>query len=42
MTDRLRRGWELFAAFLNVCDWVQIYFYWRPDLPHEADNHIPT
>jgi putative PIN family toxin of toxin-antitoxin system len=31
---------ELFAAFLSVCEWVQIYFSWRPDLPDEADNHI--
>ena len=31
---------ELFAAFLSVCEWVQIYFSWRPNLPAEADNHI--
>ena len=31
---------ELFAAFLSVCEWVQIYFSWRPNLPDEADNHI--
>jgi len=30
----------LFAAFLSVCEWVQIYFSWRPNLPDEADNHI--
>jgi putative PIN family toxin of toxin-antitoxin system len=31
---------ELFAAFLSVCEWVQIYFSWRPNLPDESDNHI--
>ncbi len=31
---------ELFAAFLGVCEWVHIYFSWRPNLPDEADNHI--
>jgi predicted nucleic acid-binding protein len=30
----------LFAAFLSVCEWVQIYCSWRPNLPDEADNHI--
>jgi putative PIN family toxin of toxin-antitoxin system len=31
---------ELFAAFLSVCEWVQIYSSWRPNLPDEADNQI--
>ena len=31
---------ELFAAFLSVSEWVQIYCSWRPKLPDEADNHI--
>lgn len=31
---------ELFAAFLSVCEWVQIYFSWRPNLPDESDNHV--
>ena len=31
---------ELFAAFLSVCEWVQIYCSWRPNLPDQADNHI--
>lgn len=31
---------ELVAAFLSVCEWVQVYFGWRPNLPDEADNHI--
>ncbi len=35
-----RERHELFAAFLSVCEWVEIYFSWRPNLPDEADNHI--
>lgn len=31
---------HLFEAFLSVCDWVRIYYLWRPNLPDEADNHL--
>jgi uncharacterized protein len=31
---------ELFEAFLSVCEWVHVYFTWRPNLPDEADNHV--
>lgn len=31
---------ELFEAFLSVCDWVEVYFGWRPNLPDEDDNHL--
>jgi uncharacterized protein len=31
---------ELFAAFLSVCEWVQVYFSWRPNLRDEGDNHV--
>ncbi|MCO5160126.1 MAG: putative toxin-antitoxin system toxin component, PIN family [Mesorhizobium sp.] len=31
---------ELLDAFLSVCDWVPIYFLWRPNLADEADNHL--
>jgi putative PIN family toxin of toxin-antitoxin system len=31
---------ELFAAFLSVCEWVQIYYSWRPSLLDEGDNHV--
>jgi predicted nucleic acid-binding protein len=31
---------ELFAAFLSVCEWIQIYFSWRPNLRDEGDNHL--
>ena len=30
----------LFEAFLSVCEWVKVYFLWRPNLPDEADNHL--
>jgi len=38
ISDGERR--ELFEAFLSMCDWVPIYFLWRPNLPDEADNHL--
>ena len=31
---------QLFGSFLSVCDWVRVYFLWRPNLPDEADNHL--
>ncbi|MEP6955509.1 MAG: putative toxin-antitoxin system toxin component, PIN family [Chthoniobacterales bacterium] len=31
---------QLFEAFLSVCEWVRIYYLWRPNLPDEADNHL--
>ena len=31
---------EFFAAFLSVCQWVHVYFSWRPNLPDEGDNHV--
>lgn len=31
---------ELFAAFLSVCEWVRVFFLWRPNLPDEGDNHL--
>jgi putative PIN family toxin of toxin-antitoxin system len=31
---------RLFEAFLSVCEWVQIYYGWRPNLRDEADNHL--
>lgn len=29
----------LLEAFLSVCEWVDITFLWRPNLPDESDNH---
>jgi predicted nucleic acid-binding protein len=31
---------ELLDAFLSVCQWVQVYYSWRPNLPDEGDNHL--
>lgn len=31
---------NLLAAFMNVCQWVRVYYLWRPNLPDEADNHL--
>ena len=31
---------DLLDAFLSVCEWVPIYFLWRPNLPDEGDNHL--
>ncbi len=31
---------ELLDAFLSVCEWTQVFFLWRPNLPDESDNHI--
>jgi putative PIN family toxin of toxin-antitoxin system len=31
---------RLFEAFLSVCEWVQIYYGWRPNLGDEGDNHL--
>jgi uncharacterized protein len=31
---------HLLEAFLSVCEWVKVYYLWRPNLPDEADNHL--
>jgi putative PIN family toxin of toxin-antitoxin system len=31
---------KLFQAFLSVCEWVNVYYLWRPNLRDEADNHL--
>jgi uncharacterized protein len=31
---------QLFQAFMSVCEWVNIYYLWRPNLKDEADNHL--
>ena len=31
---------QLFAAYLNTSQWVQIYYLWRPNLRDEGDNHL--
>jgi putative PIN family toxin of toxin-antitoxin system len=31
---------ELLNAFYGVCQWVSIYYLWRPNLPDEGDNFL--
>lgn len=31
---------ELFDDFISLCDWVSVYYLWRPNLPDEGDNHL--
>ena len=31
---------DLLDSILSVCDWIKIYYLWRPNLPDEADNHL--
>ena len=38
LNENQRRA--LLDAFLSVCDWVDVYFGWRPNLPDESDNHL--
>lgn len=30
----------LLRAFVSRCEWQEVYFRWRPNLPDEADNHV--
>lgn len=30
----------LLNAFLAVCEWINIYYLWRPNLRDEQDNHL--
>jgi len=31
---------EFFAGFATVCEWIPVYYLWRPNLPDEGDNHV--
>lgn len=31
---------ELLAAFASVCEWVEVYYSWRPNLRDDGDNHL--
>lgn len=31
---------ELFDIFVSACEWVHVYYQWRPNLRDEADNHL--
>jgi len=38
LSDREVR--ELLSAFYRVCQWVPIYFLWRPNLKDDGDNFL--
>ena len=31
---------ELLNAFYSICNWVPIYYLWRPNIADEADNFL--
>ena len=31
---------DLLADFMSVCQWIKIFYLWRPNLKDEADNHL--
>jgi len=31
---------DLLAAFMSACEWIQLYYLWRPNLRDEGDNHL--
>lgn len=31
---------ELLDIFFSRCEWVRVYYGWRPNLPDEGDNHL--
>lgn len=31
---------EVFHGYLAGCQWTEVYYAWRPNLPDEADNHL--
>ena len=32
--------YTLLASFINISQWISIYYLWRPNLKDEADNHL--
>lgn len=31
---------ELFDIFASACEWIRVYYQWRPNLRDESDNHL--
>jgi putative PIN family toxin of toxin-antitoxin system len=31
---------DLVDALCSVCEWISIYYLWRPNLSDEGDNHV--
>jgi putative PIN family toxin of toxin-antitoxin system len=38
LSARERR--QLLEAFFSVCEWIEVYYLWRPNLRDEGDNHV--
>lgn len=36
----LKQREQLLEAFVSVCEWVPVFFLWRPNLTDEGDNHL--
>jgi putative PIN family toxin of toxin-antitoxin system len=32
--------YELFDDFISLCEWISVYYLWRPNLRDEGDNHL--
>ncbi|CAN5848009.1 putative toxin-antitoxin system toxin component, PIN family [soil metagenome] len=30
----------LLEAFIAVCEWIKLFYLWRPNLPDESGNHL--
>lgn len=31
---------DLLDAFYSICEWIPVYYLWRPNLPDENDNFL--
>ena len=31
---------ELACSFYSICEWISIFYLWRPNLRDEGDNHV--
>lgn len=31
---------HLFDIYLSCCEWIRVYYAWRPNLRDEGDNHV--
>ncbi len=32
--------YQLFDDFISICEWISVYYLWRPNLMDEGDNHL--
>jgi len=31
---------KLLCSFFSICEWIPVYYLWRPNLKDEHDNHL--